>query len=202
MPCEAAELSNWDRLFTALEDSHMRQNMLLDSLAQCCGSMVSLRTQLDKLVKGKGLPGLEAVCRLHAEQAGVRLERGLLELREEEARREGALNATLQQLLRRSLEGCSSEESWGHGATPSGGAESGEAGGRPTQTPGALGATAGSGRMRASPLLKERDAASPPDAAAVVKALVAIATELQSVHLQLSRVIEQVGTPRKHRGDT
>lgn len=170
----------------------MRQNMLLDSLGQCCGGMAWLRTQLDKLVRGKALPSLEPACRLHVEQARLRLQQGLLEVQEEEARRERNLNATLQQLLHRSQEGNSLlkvlEERWGHRAAPPGGAES-KPGHRPTQKP-------------APPLLKEQDVTSLPDAATVEKALVAIATELQTVHLQLSRVIEQVGTPKKGRGDT
>lgn len=205
MPCKAADYSSWDRLFVALEDSHMRQNMLLDSLGQCCGGMASLRTQLDKLVKGKGLPSLESVCRLHVEQVRVRLQQGLLEVKEEEARGERNLNDTLEQLLRRSHEGNvllkTLEESWGHRATPSGGAES-RMRHRPTQTPAASGAAFGLGAKQASPLLKEQDVTSLPDTATVEKALVAIATELQTVHLQLSRVIAQVGTPRKGRGDT
>lgn len=196
MACKPPDFSSWDRLFVALEDSHMRQNMLLDSLSQCCGGMSSLRTQLDKLVKGKGLPSLESVCRL---------QQGLLEVKEEEARRERTLNATLQQLLRRSHEGNfllkRLEESWGHRATPSGGAES-KMRHQPTQTPGASGAAFGLGAKQASPLLKEQNVTLQLDTAMVEKALVAIATELQTVHLQLSRVIEQVGTPKKGRGDT
>lgn len=197
MPCKAADLSSWDRLFVALEDSHMRQNMLLDSLGQCCGGMASLRTQMDQLVRGKAL--LEPGCRLHVEQARLRLQQGLLEVQEEEARRERNLNATLQQLLHRSQEGNfllkTLEERWGHRAPPAGGAQS-KTGQRPTQAP------AASRAKQAPPLLKEQDVTSLPDAATVEKALVAIATELQTVHLQLSRVIEQVGTPKKGRGDT
>lgn len=205
MACKPADFSSWDRLFVALEDSHMRQNMLLDSLSQCCGGMTSLRTQLDKLVKGKGLPNLESVCRLHVGQVRVRLQQGLLEVKEEEARRERNLNATLQQLLRQSHEGNfllkRLEESWGHRAAPSGGAES-KMRHQPTQTPGASGAAFGLGAKQASPLLKEQDVTLQQDTATVEKALVAIATELQTVHLQLSRVIEQVGTLKKGRGDT
>lgn len=202
MPCRPADLSSWDRLFVALEDSHMRQNMLLDSLGRCCGGMVLLRAQLDKLVNGKGLSGLESVCRLQVEQVKVWLQQDLLEV---EARRERTLNATLQQLLRRSHEGNfllkTLEESWAHRATPSGGAESKKRQ-RPTETPGASGAALGPGPKQAAPLLKEQDVTSLPDTATLEKALVAIATELQTVHLQLRRVIEQVGTPKKGRGDT
>lgn len=203
MPCKAEEFSNWDKLFIALEDSHMRQNVLLDSLGQCCGGMVSLRTQLDKLVKGKGLLGLESVCRLHMEQVKDRLQQDLLKLREEGAQRERSLNATIQHLLRRSHEGNilleRLEDSWSRSGTRLGGAES-QIRLQPTQTPGGLGAADGSGTKTASPLLKEQDMTPLPDT--VKRALVAIATELQTVHLQLSSVLEQVGTPREGRGDT
>lgn len=181
----------------------MRQNMLLDSLGQCCGGMASLRTQLDKLVKGKALPSLESVCRLHVEQVRARLQQGLLGVKEDEARRERDLNATLQQLLRRSHEGNvllkTLEDSWGQRAAASGGA-GGKMRHRPTQPPGGPGVALGLGAKQASPLLKEQDVAPLPDT--VETALVAIATELQTVHLQLSRVIEQVGRPKKGRGDT
>lgn len=203
MPCKAEEFSNWDRLFIALEDSHMRQNVLLDSLGQCCGGMVSLRTQLDKLVKGKGHPGLESVCRLHMEHVRVWLQQDLLKLREEGAQRERNLNATMQHLLRRSHEWNFRlerlEDSWSRSGTPLRGAES-KIRHQPTQTPGGLGAASRSGTKPAS--LKEQDMTALPDTATVKRALVAIATELQTVHLQLSRVLEQVGTPREDRGDT
>lgn len=205
MPCKAEEFSNWDRLFITLEDSHMRQNVLLDSLGQCCGGMVSLRTQFDKLVKGKGLPSLESVCRLHIEQVKVRLQQDLLKLREEEAQRERNLNATMQHLLRRSHEWNilleRLEDSWSRSGTPLGGVES-KSRHQPTQTPGGLGVAYGLGTKPTSPLLKEQDMTALPDTATVRRALVAIATELQTVHLQLSRVLEQVGTPREDRGDT
>lgn len=206
MPCKSADLSSWDRLFVALEDSHMRQNMLLESLGQCCGGMASLRTQLDKLVRGKGLPGLESGCRLQVEQVRTRLQQSLLEVKEEEARRESNLNATLQLLLRQSHEGNfllkTLEGGWARRATtPSAGAE-GKKGQRPTETPGASGPALGLGPRQAPPLLKEQDVTSLPDTAMLEKALVAIATELQMAHLQLRRVIEQVGTPKKGRGDS
>lgn len=161
-PCQAAELSRWDKLFVALEDSHMRQNMLLESAGQCCVGTASVRNQLEKLVKA-GLPRLEASCRAQAEQAGVLLQRGLAGLSEEGAARERTLNATLRGLLQRHGEG------------------------------------AGSGTT----LTSAQEAAAPPlDVAAMEKALVVIATELQKVHLQLAALIQQAGTLREGRGDT
>ncbi|XP_070777079.1 pentraxin-related protein PTX3-like [Enoplosus armatus] len=205
-PCQAAGFSQWDKLFIALEDSHMRQNILLESLEQCCGGMVSLRMQVDKLAKGtcqQCLPSLESACMAQAEQASVRLQQGLVELQEEEAERERRLNATLQQLLHSGHEGNARlkrmEEGRGHRVVPS--AES-RTGHQPTQRPGGLGPAFGLGMKPFSSGVKEQEVTSPLDMATMEKALVAIATELQRVHLQLSRVIEQAGTLRKNRGDT
>lgn len=178
----------------------MRQNMLLESLEQCCGGLVSLRTQVDKLAKGtchQCLPSLESACRVQAEHVSVRLQQGLFELRGEEAERERRLNASLQQLLHSSHEGNARlkrlEEGRGHRVVPSGGSGTGH---QPTQRPGGLGTKAFTSG------LKEQEVTSPLDMATMEKALVAIATELQRVHLQLSRVIEQTATLRKDRGDT
>lgn len=207
-PCQAADFSRWDKLFIALEDSHMRQNMLLESLGKCCGGMASLRTQVDKLAKGmcqQCLPSLESVCRAQAEQTRVRLQQGLAELREEEAERERDLNATLQQLLHSGHEGNALlkrlEEGRGHRVVPSGAADS-RMRHQPTQRPGGLGVAFDSGMKPFPSVLKEQEVTSPLDMATMEKALVGIATELQKLHLQLSGVIEQAGILRKDRGDT
>lgn len=186
----------------------MRQNMLLESLKHCCGGMVSLRTQVDKLVKGtckQCLPSLESACRTQAEQARVKLQQGLVELREEGAERERNLNATLQQLLDSSREGNTLlkelEEKRGHRVEPSGEGNS-RMRHQPTQRPGDVGPALSLGMKPFPSVLKEQEVTSPLDMATVEKALVVIATELQKVHLQLSRLIEQAGTLRKDRGDT
>ncbi|KAF1374648.1 hypothetical protein PFLUV_G00231290 [Perca fluviatilis] len=196
-PCQAADISRWDKLFIALEDSNMRQNMLLESLEQCCGGMVSLRTQVDKLVKGtcqQCLPRLESACRAQADQASVRLQQGLLELRGEEAERERRLNATLHQLLHSGHEGNARLKRLEEGR--------GRMGHQPTPRPGGLGAAFGSGMNPFTSGLKEQEVTLPLDIATMERALVAIATELQKVHLQLSRVTEQAATLKKDRGDT
>ncbi|XP_044022253.1 pentraxin-related protein PTX3-like [Siniperca chuatsi] len=207
-PCQAADFSRWDTLFIALEDSHMRQNMLLESLEQCCGGMVSLTTRVDKLAKEtcqQCLSSLESACTAQADQASVRLQQGLVELREEEAERERRLNTTLQQLLHSGHEGNARlkrlEEGRGHRVVPSGAADS-RMGHQPTQRPRSLGAAFGLGMKPFPSVLKEQEVTSPLDMATMERALVAIATELQKVHLQLNRVIEQAGTLRKDRGDT
>lgn len=177
-PCQAAEFSRWDKLFIALEDSHMRQNMLLESVSQCCGGMASLRNQVEKLVKGS-LPRLESTCRAQAEQARAWLREGFAE-------RERKLNGTLQQLLQRHRDGNALLKQL---EEPGAGSRTRH---QPTQVP---------GRKTFTSVLKEQEVTSPLDMAAMETALVVIATELQKVHLQLTSVIQQAGTLRKDRGD-
>ncbi|XP_008278341.1 pentraxin-related protein PTX3-like [Stegastes partitus] len=201
-PCNA-EFTRWDKLFIALEDSHMRQNMLLESMEQCCGGMFSLRNQVDKLAKGtcqQCVPSLESACRAQAEQASLRLQRGLVELREEEAERERRFNATFHMLLRSSHEENARLKRLEE-ALPSGPAD-GRMGNQPTMRPGGLGAAFGLGMKPFPSGLKEQEVTSPLDMATMERALVAIATDLQRIHLQLSKVIEEAGTLRKNRGDT
>ncbi|KAL1022224.1 hypothetical protein UPYG_G00023900 [Umbra pygmaea] len=85
-PCQAAELLRWDKLFVALEDSYMRQMMLMEALKQRCEAPV---------VCQQCVPAIDAVCRGQAEQASARLQRGLLELKEEAIQRERRMNASL-----------------------------------------------------------------------------------------------------------
>ncbi|KAL6105375.1 uncharacterized protein ACO6RY_06920 [Pungitius sinensis] len=187
---QAADPSRWDKLFITLEDSHMRQNMLLESLEQCGGGMVSLKTQFDELAKMPCRPcppSLESACRARVEHVNVRLQQGLLELRGEEAERERRLNATLHQLLHSGHEMNSrlkrlEEKQRSHGAVPSGTAGGGM-GNQPTRRPGGS-FTSG---------LEEQEVTSQPDMASLEKAVVAMAKELEMVHLQLSRVMEQAG---------
>ncbi|XP_071354259.1 pentraxin-related protein PTX3-like [Trachinotus anak] len=206
-PCQAADFSRWDKLFIALEDSHMRQNMLLESLEQCCGGMASLRTQVEKLSKGtcqQCVPSMESACRAQAEQTSLRLQRGLVELREEEAERERRLNATLQMLLHSSREENVRlkrlEGGGGPRVVPSGSVDS-RMRPQPTPKPGGSGTAYTLGMKPFTSGPREQEVTAPLDMAAVERALVAMATELQRVHLQLSRVIEQAGTSRKDRGD-
>lgn len=189
------DFSRWDKLFIALEDSNMRQNMLLESVEQCCGGTASLKTQLEKLTKGmcqQCAPSLEAACRVHAEQASLRLQKSLVDLRDEEEERERRLNATLRMLLHgrhhawlKRLEEIISSASADSSMRD-----------QPTPTPDGLGMklfTSG---------LKEQEVTSPVNIVTMESALAAIATELQRIHKQLNKVIEQVGTLGKGRGDT
>lgn len=163
----------------------MRQSELLESLERCGGGTLSLGTRLDELAKGS-----RRECPPGLERANVRLRESLLELREEEAERERMWNATLHQLLRGGREANARlkrlEEGGGRGAT----------GHRPA--PGGGGAALGTKAFASGP--EEREGTSTPGMAAVQEALVAIATQLQQVHLQLSGVIERAGRTEETRG--
>ncbi|KAM4543207.1 uncharacterized protein PAE49_019619 [Odontesthes bonariensis] len=193
-PCHA-DFSRWDKLFIALEDSHMRQNMLLESLEQCCGGMHSLRTQVDKLAEGTCQQCQASACMAQTEQASLRLHHSLAELREEEAERERRMNTTLQMILHSSHEENARLKHL-EKAVPSA-SEGRRNGNHPTARP----------RVWASAWIKwftsgrrEQEVNSPM--ATMESALVAIATDLQRVHLQITKVIEQAGTLRNDRGDT
>lgn len=199
-PCNA-EFSRWDKLFIALEDSHMRQNMLRESVEQCCGGTASLKTQVEQLARGacqQCVPSLASACRAQAEQASLRLQRGLVELREEEEERERRLNASLQLLLLTRREENARLDRLEE-AVMTGRAES-RTGHQPTASPGGLGTAFTLGVKPFTSGLKEQEVLSP--LATMEQALVAIATELQRIHLQLRKVIEEAGTLRKGRGDT
>lgn len=179
--------------------------MLLESLEQCYGGMVHLRTQVDKLVRGtcqQCVPSIESACRTQVEQVNVRLQQVLKELREEEAERGTRLNATLQMLLRSNHEGNARlkrlEEDR---AMPSGDADS-RMRHQPTPRPGSLGAAYSLGMKPFLSGLKEQEVTTPLYSTTVERDLVAMAAELERVHLQLNRVMEQVDTLRKDRGDT
>ncbi|XP_072221580.1 pentraxin-related protein PTX3-like [Leuresthes tenuis] len=195
-PCHA-DFSRWDKLFIALEDSHMRQNMLLESLEQCCGGMQSLRTQVDKLAKGTCQQCQVSACMAQTEQASLRLHHSLAELREEEAERERRINTTLQMILHSSHEE-NAQLKHLEEAAPSASAGR-RSGSHPTPRPGGLG-TAWIKWFTSA--WRTQEGASPLDMATMERALIAISTELQRVQLQLNTVIEQTGILRKVRGDT
>lgn len=170
----------------------MRQNMLLESLEQCCGGMVHLRSQVDKLASAtcqQHVHSMESACRAQAEQMNLRLQQELEELREEEAEREARLNTTLQMLLRSNHEGNVLLKRLEGRVVPSGAVDS-RMRHQPTPAPEGLGAAFSLGMKPFPSGLKEQEVTAPLDMTTIERALVAIATELETVHLQLRRVIE------------
>ncbi|XP_027855868.1 uncharacterized protein LOC114133913 [Xiphophorus couchianus] len=197
-----AGLSHWDKLFIALEDSHMRQNMLLESAERCCGGMAPLRSQLDKLLRGasqQSSPGQGSACRAQAEREALGLHRGLAELRRDGAEMERRINATLQAILRGRHEDAARLSRLEEAASES---RSGGSEHQPTQRPGGSGRAFSSGANSFPSELEGQDLSSQVDLDMIRGSLVVIARDVQRVYLQLSTAIEQVGTLSKGRGDT
>ncbi|XP_012731163.2 uncharacterized protein LOC105935354 [Fundulus heteroclitus] len=195
-----AGFSRWDKLFIALEDSHMRQSMLLETVEQCCGGMVSLRSQLDKLLRGasqQGVPGLASACRAQAEQEALGLHHRLAQLRQDGADMERRMNATLQTILHSRREDDARLNRLEEAVSENGRSRHG-----PTQRPGGLARTFGRGTKAFPSEQEEPEVSSQVDLDMIKGSLVAIAGDVQRVYLQLSMVIEQAGTLRKGRGDT
>ncbi|XP_029111311.1 pentraxin-related protein PTX3 [Scleropages formosus] len=101
-PCESAELTKWDKLFSMLENSQMRENMLLESTDD--GLRAELRSLRAELLRRAD--GLAAACGGRGDGAGRRLaahldhwlERALEQLREAGDAQLARLDAALQQL--------------------------------------------------------------------------------------------------------
>lgn len=165
--------SRWDKLFIALEESHMRQNMLLESAERCCEGG-TLMGQVHALLKGtfqQHMHSLVRVCGAQAEQAGLRLQDGLVE-------RERRINATLEVILQSRREENSELKRLQEAVT-----------------------TLSAGCMRASgnkllPSDLKQEMTPPEDVDKIKGSLVAIVTELQKVHLQLSNTMAQAGVRR------
>lgn len=168
----------------------MRQTMLLEAAGRCCGGGTgSLTGQVHVLLKDafqQHAHSLVRACGAHAEQAGARLQDGLVELRREAVERERRINSTLEEILR------SRREEEEHLERVHESVTSLSAGCR--RAPGTKPLQSG---------LKELDMTPPEDVDKMKGSLVAIATELQWVHLQLSKTMAhaQAGV-KKGRGDT
>ncbi|XP_038156580.1 uncharacterized protein LOC119793432 [Cyprinodon tularosa] len=191
-PCRT-DFSHWDKLFIALEDFHMRQNMLLDSMEQCCGGMVSLRSQMDKLLRGASqqtAPRQVSACRGQTDLETLRLQHSLAELHQGRAEMERRINATLQMILN-----SQHEDSARLNRLEEAVSENSRNRHQPTQRPGGLGWTSLTEQ-------EEQEASSQLNLDMIKSSLVSIARDVQRLYLQLSTVIEQTGTLRKGRGDT
>ncbi|XP_014888466.1 uncharacterized protein LOC106947762 [Poecilia latipinna] len=199
-----ADLSHWDKLFIALEDSHMRQNMLQESVERCCGGTASLRSQLEKLLRGasqQSSPSPGSACRAQAEREALGLHRGLAELRRDGAEMEGRINATLQAILRGRREDEARLSRLEEAASESSSSRS-RSGHQATQRPGGSGRAFSSGLNSFPSELEEQDLSSQVDLDMIRGSLVVMARDVQRLYQQLTTVIEQAGTLRKGRGDT
>ncbi|KAL2097898.1 hypothetical protein ACEWY4_007105 [Coilia grayii] len=168
-PCASKDLSRWDKLFTMLEDSHMRQNMLLQHVDDMVRvELRSLRDEMRHLStenRRACTRALEGICTDLAEKISRGFEHTQRQLREAEERCQTQHNTTLHLLqeIQRTQATCLAK------------LESGYGGGTTLQVP-----------MKALPThLKEQHATS-AGGAKMEMTLLAIASDLQRVQAQLA----------------
>ncbi|KAJ0008615.1 hypothetical protein NQD34_016030 [Periophthalmus magnuspinnatus] len=188
-PCQD-DAPRWDKLFIALEDSHMRQNMLLSAVDQNCGGgLTPMKTLWEKLAKGGChlcTANVEKTCKTQAEQMHSKLHQDFMEIMNYNIEMEKNLNLTLQHVLHRSHEMNIRLKRLEDGPKISP---------RPTLV------TKEYDTTTTNSGLKEQEVENQwLDKGTIGKTLVTIATELQRIQLQLKEVMEEKW--RKDRGDT
>lgn len=183
-PCQD-DAPRWDKLFTALEDSHMRQNMLLSSVEQSCGGgSTPLKMLWDKLTKGGChicASSMEKTCKTLAEQTNIKIHGEFVEIMNYNAEMERNFNLTLQMILSQIQETNSRLKRL-------------EDGPKVPPRPTVVAKVHGAATTASKSELKENQGGS------VGEALVSIATELQKIQLQLNEVIKEARN--EGRGDT
>ncbi|KAJ0062985.1 hypothetical protein NL108_010269 [Boleophthalmus pectinirostris] len=188
-PCQD-DAPRWDKLFTVLEDSHMRQNMLLSAVDQNCGGggLTAIKMLWDKLTKGAGhlcSANMEKICKTQAEQMHLKIRQEFLDIMNYNIEMEKNLNLTLQHILHRSHETNIRLKRL---------EDSPKMSPHPTSIPKAYVSTATDSGLKGQEVENQW-----LDKGAIGKTLVTIATELQRIQHQLE-VMEE--TRKKGRGDT
>ncbi|XP_052405047.1 pentraxin-related protein PTX3-like [Carassius gibelio] len=101
IPCPPQDLSRWDKLFVMLEDSQMKQDMLLNQNEDMVKTeMDSIRKELHKLNNNKVcLQASENTCKCISEQMNGNLNQAMEQLREAADTYQAQNNETLLQLI-------------------------------------------------------------------------------------------------------
>ncbi|KAA0714674.1 PTX3 Pentaxin-related protein [Triplophysa tibetana] len=106
-PCKASAFTEWDKLFTMLENSQMKENMLLqyaDDIIKV--ELQSLRGEMLQFVAQYGdscASAIDKAARRSGAQMETRLENALMQLREFSANQYEKQESVLQQLLESSV---------------------------------------------------------------------------------------------------
>ncbi|XP_051556059.1 pentraxin-related protein PTX3-like isoform X2 [Myxocyprinus asiaticus] len=106
-PCQSQDILRWDKLFIMLEDTQMRQNMLLQQSEDMAKvEMNDIRKELQKLSSNNNkacAQVLENTCKGIKEQMNLKLNKVMEQLREAADKFQAQKNETLQQLLQFSM---------------------------------------------------------------------------------------------------
>ncbi|XP_067219610.1 pentraxin-related protein PTX3 [Chanodichthys erythropterus] len=168
IPCPPQDFSRWDKLFIMLEDSQMKQNMLV----QQCEDMVkaemdTIRKELHKLNHNKAcVQASENTCRCVSEQMNHNLNQAMEQLREAADMYQAQNNETLQQLAQFSRNQASRLTK--------------------LESNSLLGASLGQVAMKSFSAYPKEQEASTTDSGKLERALMATAADLQRVHVQLA----------------
>ncbi|RXN09943.1 pentraxin-related PTX3-like isoform X1 [Labeo rohita] len=168
IPCPPQDLSRWEKLFIMLEDSEMKQNMLLQQNEDMVKvEMDSIRKELHKLNNNKAcIQASENTCKCISEQINRNLNQAMEQLREAADMYQTQNNDTLQQLLQFSK----------NQATRLTKLESSSL----------LGAGLGQVAMKTFSTYPKEQEASNADSGKLERALMATVADLQRVHAQLA----------------
>lgn len=168
IPCPPQDFSRWDKLFIMLEDSQMKQNMLV----QQCEDMVkaemdTIRKELHKFNNNKAcVQASENTCRCVSEQMNHNLNQAMEQLREAADMYQAQNNETLQQLVQFSRNQASRLTK--------------------LESNSLLGASLGQVAMKSFSAYPKEQEASTTDSGKLERALMATAADLQRVHVQLA----------------
>uniref|UniRef100_A0A8C2Q960 Pentraxin-related protein PTX3 n=1 Tax=Cyprinus carpio TaxID=7962 RepID=A0A8C2Q960_CYPCA len=168
IPCTPQDLSRWNKLFIMLEDSQMKQDMLLHQNEDMVKVEVdSIQKELHKLNNNKAcVQASENTCKCISEQMNGNLNKAMEQLREAADTYQAQNNETLQQLIQFSK----------NQATRLTKLESSSL----------LGAGLGQVAMKSFSAYPKEQEASNADGGKLERALMATVADLQRVHAQLA----------------
>ncbi|XP_016136072.1 pentraxin-related protein PTX3-like isoform X1 [Sinocyclocheilus grahami] len=168
IPCPPQDFSRWDKLFIMLEDSQMKQDMLLHQNEDMVKVETdSIRKELHKLNNSKAcIQASENTCKCISEQMNRNLNQAMKQLREAADNYQAQNNETLQQLIQFSR----------NQATRLTKLESSSL----------LGAGLGQVAMKSFSAYPKEQEASNADGGKLERALMATVADLQRVHAQLA----------------
>ncbi|XP_073705302.1 pentraxin-related protein PTX3 [Garra rufa] len=168
IPCPPQDLSRWEKLFIMLEDSQMKQNMLLQQNEDMVKvEMDSIQKEIHKLNNNKAcVQASENTCKCISEQMNRNLNQAMEQLREAADTYQAQNNETLQQLIQFSR----------NQATRLTKLESSSL----------LGPGLGQVAMKSFSTYPKEQEASSADSGKLERALMATVADLQRVHAQLA----------------
>ncbi|KAK7163335.1 hypothetical protein R3I93_007399 [Phoxinus phoxinus] len=168
IPCPPQDLSRWDKLFIMLEDSQMKQDMLMQQTEDMVkAEMDTIWKELHKLNNNKAcVQASENTCKCISEQMNRNLNQAMDQLRKVADMYQAQNNETLQQLIQVSRNQASRLTK--------------------LESNSVLGAGLGQVAMKSFSAYPKEQEASNADGGKLERALMATAVDLQRVHAQLA----------------